>query len=174
MARVRSLRTLRAPLILSMLAEIAVADNQVCRSKPKSRTKLSGAISAGWSRCALKIGHGKFADDADMDAVTVRRGIAGPSLPSAENLLNSLAADPTALNEALALYGLIAAPKQANPANDMQLAAGLGHSVAELIDRLRDGKRCHIDTAVLAALFRELIPQMQAIVDEDDARRFAA
>ncbi len=109
-----------------------------------------------------------------MDSVTVRRGISGPSLPSAENLLNSLAADPTALNEVLALYGLSATPKVATPANDMQLAAGLGHSLAEFIDRLRDGKRCHVDTAVLAALFRELIPQMQAIVDEDDARRRVA
>lgn len=148
-------------------------DKQVCRRKPHSKTKLSRAVSAGWSRCALAMGQGAFADQSDMDAVTVRRALSGPSLPSAENLLNSLAADPTALNEALGLYGLIATPKQSTAANDLELAAGLGHSVAELIDRLRDGKRCHVDTAVLAALFRELIPQMQAVVDEDDARRAA-
>lgn len=158
---------------LSMQREIAVADNQVCRRKTQSKTKLSGAVSAGWSRCANKIGQGVFADKADMDAVTVRRGIAGPSLPAAENLLNSLAADPTALNEALELYGLIASPIRSQAANDMELAAGLGHGLAELIERLRDGKRCHVDTAVLAALFRNLIPQMQAIVAEDDVRRVA-
>lgn len=149
-------------------------DKQVCRRKPQSKTKLSGAISAGWSRCALSMGQGAFADQSDMDPVTVRRGVSGPSLPAAENLFNSLAADPTALNEALSLYGLIATPKQAEAANDMELAAGLGHSVAELIERLRDGKRCHVDTAVLAALFRQLIPQMQAVVDEDDRRRIRA
>jgi hypothetical protein len=154
-----------------MQGEIPVTDKQVCRRVAQSKTKLSAAISAGWSRCAHKVGPGKFADDGDMDAVTVRRGISGPSLPAAENLLNSLVADPTALNETLALYGLIATPKQAQAANDMALAAGLGHGLAELIERLRDGKRCHVDTAVLAALFRELIPQMQAVVDEADERR---
>lgn len=148
-------------------------DNQVCRRKPQNKTKLSAAISAGWSRCAHKLGQGKFADEADMDAVTVRRGISGPSLPAAENLLNSLAADPTALDEVLKLYGLRAVQNVSEAANDMELAAGLGHGLSELIDRLRDGKRCHVDTAILAALFRELIPQMQAVVDEADARRVA-
>jgi hypothetical protein len=158
----------------SMQPEIPMTDKQVCRHKPQSKTKLSAAVSAGWSRAANKLGQGAFADAADMDSVTVRRGISGPSLPAGENLLNSLAADPTALNEALALYGLIATPKQAQAANDMALAAGLGHGLAELIERLRDGKRCHVDTAILAALFRELIPQMQAVVDEADERGMRA
>lgn len=105
-----------------------------------------------------------------MDSVTVRRGIAGPSLPSAENLLNSLAANPTALDEVLALYGLQATDKTASPANDMDLVASLMGAAAEYLERIRDLKRCHVDTAILAKLFRPLIPQMQAIVDEDNAR----
>lgn len=121
---------------------------QVCRREPQSKARLQQALAAGWSRCTNHMGLGKFADDADMDSSTVRRAIGGPSLPYTDNLLNSLAADPSALDEVLALYGL------------------------EL--RLRDGKRCHVDTAVLAKLFRPLIPQMQAIVDEDDRRRVAA
>jgi hypothetical protein len=148
-----------------------MADKQVCRAKPQSKTKLSQAIGAGWSRCVNAMGRGQFADSAEMDDVTVRRGISGPSLPSAEHLLNCLAADPTALCEVMALYGLQVSPTRAEKANDFALAAELGHTLAELIERLRDGKRCHVDTAVLAALFRHLIPQMQAIVDEDDARK---
>lgn len=151
-----------------------MTDKQVCRQKPQSKTKLSAAISAGWSRCAHDMGQGSFADAADMDSVTVRRGISGPSLPSAENLLNSLAADKTALNEVLALYGLEARSKLSQAANDMEIAAGLGHGLSELIDRLRDGKRCHLDTLALGEVFRRVIPQLQAIVDEADHIRGAA
>lgn len=147
-----------------------MADKQVCRRKAQSKTKLSAAIGAGWSRCVNKHGQGAFADSADMDAVTVRRGVSGPSLPAAENLLNSLAADPTALNEALALYGLTATPKVADAANDMALATGISSALSEYLRRIADGQRCHIDEAVLAEMFRPLIPQMQAIVDIHDAR----
>lgn len=148
-------------------------DKQVCRRRPQSKTRLSGAISAGWSRCANAMGQGAFADGSDIDPVTVRRGIAGPSLPAAENLLNNLAADPSALNEALALYGLTATPKVAEPANDLALVTGMSSAVAEYLRRIADGQRCHIDEAVLAELFRPIIPQMQAIIDRHDARRVA-
>lgn len=148
-----------------------MSETQVCRAIPKSRATLSKALSAGWSRIALKIGKGKFADDADFDVVTINRALTGPSLPSAENLLNSLAADPTALCEVMALYGLQLSPLAADAANDFELAARIGHTLAEFLERLRDGQRCHVDTAVLAPMFRDLIPQMQAIVDQDDARK---
>lgn len=148
-----------------------MADKQVRRCSAQSKTNLSSAVSAGWSRCANAVGRGAFTDNADFDPVTLRRGIAGPSLPAAEHLLNSLAADPTALNEALALYGLIATPKEVQAANDMALVTGLSGAVAEYLKRIADGKRCHIDEGVLAAMFRPLIPQMQAIVDADDGRR---
>lgn len=149
-------------------------DNQVCRRKPQSKTKLSAAIGAAWGRVSNALGKGAFADAAEFDEVTISRAMRGPSLPSAEHLLNSLVADPTALNEALALYGLIAAPKNAQAANDMDLVTSLSGSVAEYLKCIADGKRCHVDTAVLAQLFRPLIPQMQAIVDEADRIKGAA
>lgn len=149
-------------------------DKQVCRKTPQTKTKLSEALSAAWGRVAHSIGKGTFADRAEFDIVTINRALTGPSLPAAENLFNSLVADQTALDEVLNLYGLRASPAVASPANDLELAAGLGHTLAELIERLRDGKRCHADTAVLAALFRQLMPQMQAVVNEDDARRLSA
>ena len=148
-----------------------MSDAQVCRTAPISKTRLSQAISAAWSRCALAMGQGIFADASDMDQVTVRRGIAGPSLPSAENLLNSLAADPTALNEVLGLYGLVATLKESGEVSDMDLITGMSGAVAEYLRRIADGRRCHLDEAALAALFRPIIPQMQAIVDADDRRK---
>lgn len=148
-----------------------MSDKLVCRQKPQSKTKLSAALSAAWGRVGNTIGKGAFADAAEFDVVTINRALTGPSLPAADNLLNSLAADPSALDEVLALYGLSARPAFSKRTSDMELAAGLGHSLSELIDRLRDGKRCHLDTLALAELFRPLMPQMQAVIDEADAMR---
>lgn len=142
--------------------------NQVCPKLPVSKSKLSAAVGAAWGRVANSIGRGSLADKAGMDEQTVKRAVAGPSLPAAEHLLNSLVADPTALQEVLALYGLKAVPATASAANDMDLVTDLSRTVAEYLARIADGKRCHIDTAVLANLFRPIIPQMQAIVDESD------
>lgn len=151
-----------------------MTDKHVCRKNPQTKTKLSAALGAAWARVSNRMGKGAFSDAAGFDAVTLNRALTGPSLPSAEHLLNSLCADPTALAEVMALYGLKVSPAIAEPANDFELAAQLGHTLAEMIERMRDGKRCHVDTAVLAALFRQIIPQMQAIIDEDDKRKVAA
>lgn len=145
--------------------------NQVCPAVPQSKTRLSSAIGAAWGRVANRMGKGSFADKMHSCTKTVDRALTGPSLPDAENLLNSLAADHSALDEVFALYGLQVRLKEAEAANDMDLVTSLSATVAEYLQRLSDGKRCHIDTAVLAELFRPLIPQMQAIVDEHDKRR---
>lgn len=151
-----------------------MTDKQVCRRKPQSKTKLSAALGAAWGRISNGMGKGQFADAADFDEVTISRAMKGPSLPSAEHLLNSLAADPSALDEVLKLYGLSARPIKTQAANDMELAAGLGHALSELIDRLRDGTFCHNDKLAVAVFFRALIPQMQAVIDEADHIRGAA
>lgn len=147
--------------------------NNVCPKTPPSKTDVSRALGAAWGRSIHRLGKGTFADKIDATPRTIDRALTGDSVPELHTALASLLADPCALEEVLSLYGFTATPKRSQPANDMALAAGLGHSLAEFIDRLRDGKRCHVDTAVLAALFLELIPQMQAIVDEDEARRAA-
>lgn len=144
---------------------------QVCPQKSQSKATLSVAIGAAWSRVANTIGKGSFADRADFDEVTYKRAVAGPSLPSAEHLLNSLAADPTALDEVMALYGLAVHPSYVAQGTDIELLSRLGHTLAEYIDRMRDGRRCHNDTLAMAVLFRPLIPQLAAIVAEADELR---
>lgn len=146
-------------------------DDQVCCVAARQKTDLSAALSAGWSRVRNARGAGAFADASKLEDVTIKRGIAGPSLPAAENVFNSLAADPTALNEVLSLYGLIATPKESGEVSDMDLITGMSGAVAEYLRRIADGRRCHLDETALAALFRPIIPQMQAIVDADDRRK---
>src|SRR5690606_34092622 len=124
--------------------------------------------AAGWARVSAGR-KGAFADNIDVDTKTVNRALTGETVPELHTALNSLADDPTALDELFALYNGSFVPRRCAPgASDMELAAGLGHSLSELIDRLRDGKLCHIDTLALAELFRPLVPQMQAVVAEAD------
>ena len=148
-----------------------MADKQVSQAEPQSKTKLSSAISAVCCRVANNIWRGTFADKAAFDEVTIKRAMAGLSLPAAENLLNSLAADPSSLDEVLALYGLHVRPALSVSGCDMQLAALLGRCAAELIERISDGIRCHNDTLALAEVFRAVIPKLQSVVDEADRIR---
>lgn len=148
--------------------------NKVCRAVPLSKESLKSKLATAWGRVWPKMGgQGTFADRAGTDSATVGRVLGCKNLPEAHTIFNSLCADTTALDEVLAHYGLRVTPLVAEAANDMQLAASLSDALGEFIRRLADGKRCHTDTAVLSALFRCIIPQMQAIVAEDDARKAA-
>jgi hypothetical protein len=168
------MRRLRAA-VLSIPWGIAVADNAVVRKNRFLTNARATELAAEGVRMGVKSG-GKegMAKAADVTTRTIEKWMAEGSLPGVDHLLNMADADPTVLCSLLAEKGWTLTPAHAEPANDMQLAAGIGHTLAEFLDRIRDGRRCHVDTAVLAALFRQLIPQMQAIVDEDDARRAAA
>ncbi len=145
-------------------------DNQVRPIRKRSKAEVSGAVAAGWARVSAGR-KGAFADNLDIDSKTVNRALTGETVPELHTAWNSLADDPSALDELASLYGVRVVPKFSRRASGMELAASLGHSLSELIDRLRDGKLCHLDTLALAELFRPAIPSMQAIVDEADALR---
>lgn len=127
----------------------------------------------GISKAVKRVGKDALAKAGDVQRRTIEKWMAQGSLPSIDCLLNMADEAPDVIAGLLAEKGWRMSPAYAEPANDMQLAADLGHSLTELIVRLQDGKRCHIDTAVLAALFRQLVPHMQAVIDEDDQRRAA-
>lgn len=153
-----------------------MSSNAVVRKTAFLTNARAKELAAEGVRIAVK-SHGKdsVADSADVRVRTVEKWLAEASLPSLVDLLNVASLEPRCADAVLAEMGWSGlTPKRAQAANDMELAAGLGHGLSELIDRLRDGRRCHVDTAVLAALFRNLIPQMQAVVDEDDARKAVA
>ncbi|PZT91970.1 MAG: hypothetical protein DI625_14650 [Sphingomonas sp.] len=139
--------------------------------RPVAKAQVSDAIASGLHR-AIKAagGKGACADRMEVDPKTLNRQLSGESTLDATNMLAMLSVDRTSMNDALALYGLIATPKTAQAANDMELLASLTGAGAEMVRRLLDGLLCHKDKAALAELFRPLIPAMQAIVDEHDKR----
>lgn len=141
------------------------------QNRPASKSHVSDALSSGLSRAvATAGGKGACADRMEVEPKTLSRWLGGETMPELHLAAGALSVDRTALNDVLALYGLTATPKVAEAANDMALVGALSNSVTEFLRLIADGKRCHIDTAVLATLFRPLIPQMQSIVDEHDKR----
>lgn len=151
-------------------------DNRVVRKigfLTNARAKVLAA--EGIYLAVQKHGKDKVAEAADVQVRTVEKWMSQASIPSLVDMLNVSRVEPRCADAILAELGWSGLhDARSEPANDMVLAAELGHCLAELIQRLSDGVRCHVDTAVLAALFRQLIPQMQTIVDEDDARRAVA
>lgn len=150
-----------------------MTDNQVCPIGPISKTRLSEALSAAWGRVSNQLGRGVFAQRMEVDPKTIQRGIAGPSLPDAENLLNSLAADPNALAEVFALYGLQLVPIGFDAALDFEIIADTSGLLAEHTEAMRDGRRDHRETMRIADKARPVVQRFQSIIAEADRLRGA-
>lgn len=138
-------------------------------TKPLGKAELQPRVAEAWSRVISRLGKGTFADRIGCCSDTVNNALTGPGLPEAHTLLNSLLADPTALDEVLGLYGMRIVPARAEAANDLQTIADLNEASHEWLQRLLDGIRCHRDTAVLAKMFRPLVAKMEAIIQEAEA-----
>lgn len=144
------------------------------RRTPPRKSVVQDALAAGLARAAITAGgKGHLVDNMDTSPATLTRALSGTHLPELHTAFSALLTDVTALDEVAALYGVKIAHRTSTAANDMELAGELSGALTEFLTRLADGRRCHVDTAVLAELFRRLIPQMQAIVGEHDARRAA-
>lgn len=150
-----------------------MTDTAVVRKTAHLTNARAIELAAEGMQVAVKHrGKDGIAKAGDVTTRTIEKWMAEGSLPGIDHLLNIADQEPVVLNRLLAEKGWAGLRRAvADPAADMALAANLGHCLGEFIERLGDGRRCHVDTAVLAGMFRQLIPQMQAIVDEDDTRR---
>ncbi|HQS98653.1 MAG TPA: hypothetical protein PK823_19410 [Novosphingobium sp.] len=148
-------------------------DTQV-RPTIHSKMDVSARIAAGWARVIVAVGKGKFADKLEIDAKTVGRALSGENLPELHTAFNSLAIDPTALDEVAALYGVEIRRKQSVAANDMETVADLSHLVGKWVEALSDGHRCHRATLELALVMRPLLQRLNAVCAEADALRGVA
>jgi len=136
-----------------------------------SKQHVSRALAAGWSRVTLRPGKGAFADKIEVTTRTIDNALSGTTLPELHTAFNSLLFDHTALDEVVALYGFCLTPKQAEPANDLLTAAGVLTAMSDLIGRLADGVRDHVDTLAIADLLRPHMPALGRIVVEADELR---
>lgn len=148
-----------------------MAGGQVCPKRRRERAEISEALGLAWARVRAQIGTLTFAERIGADEKSVRRWLGGPELPCAVHLLNSLAADPSALDEVLRLYGLRPAPIEAESGDDHRTIAGLSRLAGGLAEALADGRRDHRETLALAGAAQPLIAQLQALVAEADKVR---
>lgn len=134
---------------------------------PKHR--VSALLAAGWTRGVARVGKGTFADRAETTTRTVDNGLTSATLPEAHTIFNSLAADPTALDELLAAYGFRLESLNAQPSEDLALAGNLAEVTTDLI---RGGGRMTPRQKVeLADKLRPIICEEEAIVREADHLR---
>lgn len=143
-----------------------------CRKVPlvrvRTKEEVSDALASDWLRLAplgqriafsLQIG-------ADPDGKTVSKAISGEHVPAAHTVLNSLVVDPAALFNTLRLFGGCFVPIAATEPDDMAAISAMLHAATEYLDRMKDGRRCHVDTAALAKLFAPIVPHMLGVIEE--------
>lgn len=167
-------RSLALALLGSLMTMgVVVTDNTVVRKTAFLTNARAKALASQGVRLAVdRHGKNRVADAADVQVRTVEKWLSETSCPSLPDLVNVATIEPRCFDAVLAEMGWAGLrPAQGEATDDAQLLAQIGQMLAEYLDRMRDGHRCHVDTRVLAGLFRQIIPQMQAIVDEDDALR---
>jgi hypothetical protein len=149
-----------------------MTNRQVPPPRPRTKDEVSDALASDWLRLA-PLGHRvafSLQIGADSDGKTVSKAISGEHVPAAHTVLNSLVADPSALFNTLRLYDGCFVPIAGKAPDDMAAISAMLHAATEYLDRMKDGRRCHVDTAALAKLFIPLIPQMLAIVEEANGK----
>lgn len=93
-----------------------------------SRTRVSAALAAAWSRVSLKLGKGAFADAIELKVRSVDRALTGDTTPELHTALNGLIADASALDEVAALPCRYRRPRAAVPRGHPADAGGRGRT----------------------------------------------
>lgn len=146
-----------------------MSDRKVSPVRIRTKDEVEDSLAADWlpmtaggktSHFAASIGAG------ESNYKVVSRVLARTGLPEAHTVLNSLVVDPGALFNTLLLWNVVAVAVETSPVDDMAVILGMMHAATEHLERMKDGHRCHVDTAALAKLFRPLVPQMLAIIRE--------
>lgn len=149
---------------------MAAPETIVLPKRPRTKEDVSTALSDAWFRTAKRVGKGALADATGAKCTkTIDSAIAGRSLPELHTALNSLLADPTALDEVFSLYGGRFVSLQSEAANDLRVIAGLNDASSEWLTRIIDGIRCKRDSKALAEIFRPLVAHMQTVIEEAEA-----
>lgn len=147
----------------------------VCHSVPVTKDKFKRLLASSWGRIWPVMGKAAMAQAMGLENTkTIDRAVTGANLPEAHVIFNSLAADPTALDEILREYGFTLRPLQIDAANDILTAAGVIKAMGELVRALDDGRRDHNETLAIAQLLRPHLPAMQAIIAQADELRGVA
>lgn len=146
-----------------------MADRKVPPARIRTKGEVSDALAGDWLRLAPQGERASFAARIGLgenSQKVVSRTISGEGVPELHNVLNSLVVDSSALLNTLLLWNVVAVPVETAPVDDMATILGMMQAATEYLERMKDGQRCHRDTAALAKLFRPIVPQMIALIRE--------
>lgn len=142
-----------------------------CQVVPKNvaptDSQFHAALVAGLSRAALMLGRGNLADKSGRTTRALDKVFHG-SNPNAKGLLDFLVAEPTALDELLALYGYRLTPLMCDAAIDFEIIADSAALHAEHTEAMRNGNRDHRETIRIAEKARPVVAKYAAIIQEAD------
>lgn len=156
-----------------MLMEVRVSANPVVpNSRPVSEQQYRGMLIAGLARVSAIHGRGTLADKSNRSTRALDKLFSGASGDTTgKGLLDFLKADPTALDEVLALYGFQLAPLGFDAVQDFAIIADTAALTAEHTEAMRDGRRDHRETIRIADKARPVIARYAGIIAEADKLR---
>lgn len=140
-----------------------------------SPLRFHEALVAGLARTAARIGRGNLADKSYRTTKALDKLFCGDSMDtSGKGLLDFLHADPSALDEVLALYGFGLHRLESTQGDDFATIADTASLSAEMTDAMRDGARDHRETIRIADKARPVVRALHGIIHEADTIRGAA
>lgn len=150
-----------------------MTDNPVVpQNQPVSEQQYHGMLIAGLSRVSASIGRGALADQSGRTTRALDKLFSGASGDTTgKGLLDFLRADPSALDEVLALYGFQLAPLGFDAVLDFEIIADTAALQAEHTHAMRDGRRDHTETLRVADKARPVVARYQGIIAEADRIR---
>ncbi len=145
----------------------------VCpKASPLLEEDFRRLVSATLRRLLAARKQGELAYVAGVEERTIANALHERNSLGAKAVLNLLLADPTALDELLAHYGLKAVPADAAGANDhMQVMAGAAGFTSTMAEALADGRVDHRERAVIAENARALHAQLGQLIAAHDRRK---
>jgi transcriptional regulator with XRE-family HTH domain len=143
------------------------ANNVLCRKPRPTDSSYQAAVKSIIE--AVSVGHtdAELAQKLSCSAGTIsnarnkKGNLCGVTLATIAHEFG-----PEALEPFAALFDCILIPRQSQAANDLATIASLSHVAGDWLDRLRDGHRCHQDTAALAEALRPLLGALTAVVKQ--------
>jgi hypothetical protein len=152
-----------------------MTDRTSSTKNPVRREDVRDAVASDWEECIKRVGINEMMDALGLDrADTITNATRRKHAPELHNALNSLRADPAALFKTFRLFGGCFIPIEGRGGDDMETVIALLHAATEYLDRVKDGQRCHVDTAVLAKLFAPLVPHMLAVIEQANGQEAPA
>lgn len=139
-----------------------------------SPLRFHAALIAGLARVAARVGRGNLADKSDRTPKALGKLFSGDSMDtSGKGLCDFLLADPTALDEVLAIYGfgIHRLPEASGSKEDHTAIADVLALANIHADAMRDGHRDHRETQTIANAARPVVQAYCGIIAEADGHK---